>query len=436
MAIHPVSGEVYVSGYTDSTDLPGVSGGVKSANSFYYDAFVARFDAALTTRLQSSYFGGWGNDRSFGLAIHPASGEVYMLGYTGSESLPGVSGGAQSAKASSFDAFVARFDATLTTRLQSTYLGGSSPDFAYALAIHPVSGEVYVAGQAWSALPGVGGGAPNGAGGFGDGFVTRFNATLSTLLQSTYVGGWDDDKANALAIHPTSGEVYVAGNTQSFNLTGLDGGAQNAKAAGTEAFVTRFNAELTLRLQASYLGGTGNDFALALAIHPASGHVYLAGYSSSTDLPGVGGGAQSASSAGLDAFVSRLTADLRNPAGCSLDIDQDFAVRASTDGLLILRRMLGLSGPALIANAVNPAGWRTGHIGIGNSIDALLVTLDIDGSGGAADGASDGLILLRAMLGFTGTAVTAGAISGTPPRNTWALIRPYLNTNCGTSFLP
>ena len=63
-------------------------------------------------------------------------------------------------------------------------------------------------------------------------------------------------------------------------------------------------------------------------------------------------------------------------------------------------------------------------------------TLDIDGSGGAPNAATDGLMLIRAMLGFTGTAVTNGAIIGAPPRNTWPLIRDYLNQNCGTNFSP
>jgi hypothetical protein len=34
---------------------------------------------------------------------------------------------------------------------------------------------------------------------------------IDPILQSTYLGGSDDDFANALAIHPTTGEVYVAG---------------------------------------------------------------------------------------------------------------------------------------------------------------------------------------------------------------------------------
>ena len=59
-----------------------------------------------------------------------------------------------------FDAFVARLDATLTTLNQTTYLGGSGEDAGYALAIHPTSGEVFVAGTTSSAdFPGTAGGA-------------------------------------------------------------------------------------------------------------------------------------------------------------------------------------------------------------------------------------------------------------------------------------
>lgn len=67
---------------------------------------------------------------------------------------------------------------------------------------------------------------------------------------------------------------------------------------------------------------------------------------------------------------------------------------------------------------------------------AALCTLDIDGNG-AQDALTDGLIILRALFGLTGTSVTNNAIgSGTPTRTTWAQIQPYLNGNCGGSFAP
>ena len=63
-----------------------------------------------------------------------------------------------------------------------------------------------------TAFPGsIGGAQAQYGGGETDGFVVRLNSTLTSLLQSTYLGGSGDDEAHALAIHPTTGEVYVAG---------------------------------------------------------------------------------------------------------------------------------------------------------------------------------------------------------------------------------
>jgi IPTL-CTERM motif len=62
--------------------------------------------------------------------------------------------------------------------------------------------------------------------------------------------------------------------------------------------------------QATYLGGTGTDEALALAIHPTTGDVYVAGITSSSNFPDTAGGAQPASGGATDGFVARLTSSL------------------------------------------------------------------------------------------------------------------------------
>jgi hypothetical protein len=95
---------------------------------------------------QSTYLGGsnW-YDWAHALAI-AGSGDVYVAGYTSSINFPNTAGGAQASYGGGpWDAFVARLSATLTQNPQSTYLGGSDVDWAYALAIAG-SGEVYVAG--------------------------------------------------------------------------------------------------------------------------------------------------------------------------------------------------------------------------------------------------------------------------------------------------
>jgi len=62
-------------------------------------------------------------------------------------------------------------------------------------------------------------------------------------------------------------------------------------------------------------------------------------------------------------------------------------------------------------------------------------TLDADGNG-SLDPLTDGLMIVRAMFGLTGTAVTSGALAGNSARNSWALVRAYLNGSCGANFAP
>jgi uncharacterized repeat protein (TIGR02543 family) len=310
------SGEVYVAGVTNSTNFPNTSGGAQASKGGGDDAFVARLSADLTSNLQSTYLGGggggpgFGDDWAFALAVHPATGEVYVAGKTSSTNFPNTAGGAQASYSVLTDAFVARLSADLTSNPQSTYLGGGAFDEAHALAIAS-SGEVYVAGATGSTnFPNTSGGAQaSNGGGLREAFVARLNASLTSNPQSTYLGGSNDDWANTLAVHPATGEVYVAGWTRSTDFPNTSGGAQGSNGGGSDAFVARLNATLTSNLQSTYLGGTGYDAAHALAI-ASSGEVYVAGVTGSTDFPNTSGGAQASNGGGDDAFVARLTADL------------------------------------------------------------------------------------------------------------------------------
>jgi hypothetical protein len=302
------SGEVYVAGYTVSTNFPNTSGGAQASKGGGDDAFVARLNATLTSNLQSTYLGGNGNDWANALAI-AGSGEVYVAGFTASTNFPNTSGGAQASSGGGLDAFVARLDATLTSNLQSTYLGGGGFDSASALAIAG-SGVVYVAGETNSTnFPNTSGGAQASSGGGADAFVAQLDATLTSNPQSTYLGGSGDDEAWALAI-AGSGEVVVAGYTDSTDFPNTSGGAQASSGGFEDAFVARLNATLTSNPQSTYLGGSGDDEAYAVAI-AASGEVVVAGYTVSTDFPNTAGGAQGSFGGGTwDAFVARLAATL------------------------------------------------------------------------------------------------------------------------------
>jgi hypothetical protein len=214
----------------------------------------------------------------------------------------------------------------LTTLSQATYLGGDRIDFPDNVAIHPISGEVYVAGLTYSSdFPGTAGGAQPALSTtlFSDGFVARLNTTLTRVNQATYVGGGKGEYLYSLAIHPNSGEVYVAGATPSTDFPGTAGGAQaaiNTTLFG-DGFVARLNSALTTLNQATYLGGSKADWASAVVVDPTSGDVYAAG-GAGPDFPSTAGGAQAAFRASdvllSNAFVARLTANLAlAPPTCS-----------------------------------------------------------------------------------------------------------------------
>jgi hypothetical protein len=58
---------------------------------------------------------------------------------------------------------------------------------------------------------------------------------------------------------------------------------------------------------------------------------------------------------------------------------------------------------------------------------------DVDGNG-QIHATSDGLIINRVMLGMTGTAVSSAAQPGAP-RSTWTSIRNFLSASCGYTNL-
>ena len=335
MAVDPSTGEILIAGNTFSTDLLGTAGSaqpsIASSPDPYVgiqgDGFVARLDSTLHSIVRTSYVGGLGVDRIFGIALQPSSGDLLVAGDTSSTDLPGTEGAAVRDSHGDYDGFVALFDAGLTTLRGATYFGGTGYDGVLGIAVNPTTADVLVAGFTTAAdLPGTSGGAqPSSQGGDADGFIARFDATLTTLRRATYLGGSGGDFLYAIAVHP-NGDVYVDGETGSANFPGTAGGAQanyvgtpHPLAYASDVFVTRLDASLTTILQSTFLGGTGEDDARAIALDPSTNSVYVAGETSSSDFPGVAGGAQPTFAGGPntqfpkeDGFVTRLTADLSN----------------------------------------------------------------------------------------------------------------------------
>ena len=109
-----------------------------------------------------------------------------------------------------------------------------------------------------------------------------------------------------------------------------------------------------------------------------------------------------------------------------LDIDGNVQYLPASDGVLILRSMFGLTGTALTNNALGVAATRTGDPQMATYLSDMLPFFDVD-SNGRVEASSDGLMIVRTLLGLTGTAITNGAIGTGATRNV-AQIEAYIQT--------
>jgi hypothetical protein len=106
------------------------------------------------------------------------------------------------------------------------------------------------------------------------------------LVYSTYLGGEGDDSGQAIAVD-SAGNAVIAGSTLSLQFPTTSGALSpsplSSNANGV-AFVTKIDPTGANELYSSYVGGSGGDFAFAVALD-SSGNIYVTGETDSTDFP-------------------------------------------------------------------------------------------------------------------------------------------------------
>ncbi len=258
----------------------------------------------------STYLGGLYDDVGFAIAVDSA-GAAYLTGFTASTDFP-LAAPLQAAIGASVDIFVTKINPAGTAMVYSTYLGGNNTEIGYGIAVDS-TGAAYVTGTTSSTDFPLLSPIQGAIAGFSDVFVAKINAAGSSLVYSTYLGGSMTDEGSAIAVDST-GAAYVTGYTGSTNfptaspIQGAHGGSF------WDAFVTKINPAGSLYAYSTYLGGSGYDEALGIAVD-SSGAAYVTGWTYSTDFPLMNpiqplkAGATNLS----DAFVTKI-----NAAGSSL----------------------------------------------------------------------------------------------------------------------
>ena len=347
---------VAVAGTTSSSNFP-VSGtafqGTPASGGAH--AFVSELNAAGDGLVYSTYLSGNGTESARGLALDFRN-KIYVIGTTTStlqpsatSSFPATIGALQTASLGTSQFFVSKIDPTLiglASLAYSTYFGGGNPANGSTLGggiAVDANANVYITGgtnflhtgSATTDFPIINAyqgcldtpppltpptTVPNCSASVTatDAFVAKLNpaaASGSQLLYSTYLGGTGSDVGYGIAVD--SGlSAYVTGSTDSIDFT-LPSGAtafQGTNKGGIDAFLGKFGnpctgASCTTTTAPlnyfSYLGGSGTDVGLSIAVDTLQG-ARLTGWTTSADFPVQSNPIQATLKGVVDAFAARI----------------------------------------------------------------------------------------------------------------------------------
>jgi len=379
-------------------------------------AFVIKFDPTGIP-VFSRYLGdGSGHTSGAAIAVD-ASGAIYVAGSTDSNDFP-TKGPAQSTKAGFaddlasggtgfVDGFVAKLDPTGASLIYSTYLGGDGTDAVRAMTVDP-SGSVYVAGTANATNFPVANALQDVPKGVWTPFVAKLSPAGSKLAFSTYLGGSGViDSAYGIAVD-SSGNAYVAGETQSNDFPTVNPfQATNYSYGGYSAFVTKLHLEVADEgdSRASLSAGSpGNADVRSIVLDPTNTDVIYA----ATNGTGVyksadGGQTWAAANTGLpNPRIRSLSINPKNPstlyaaaAWKHLQIAEDFS---STD-------------PSRAGGVFKSLdGGNTWSLSSSGFKDLIAVARPI---------VVDPKDPSRVFVGYTGTPLSDGLIISTDSGQTW-----------------
>jgi hypothetical protein len=257
------SGNVYVTGVTESTDYPTTANAYQKASAFTlsggcYDsadpnsiALVSELSGDLTKLIYSTVLGGTTEDtdgypvcNQFGHSVHPdGKGNIWAVGVVGMQNFPttanAISTQLNGNGTAGVDLFVTELtpEKTSTTLTYSTYLGGSQFDYG-PRAIWDAENNIWIIASSQSTdWPGIVQGKslqPANGGGY-DATITELNPEATKILYATYLGGSGDEDADlgrgTLAMD-SNGNLYLAGGTGSANFPTTPNALQTVFASG------------------------------------------------------------------------------------------------------------------------------------------------------------------------------------------------------------
>lgn len=302
------TGQLVVLGKTRSADFPVTVNAYDTSYNGEYDLVVFRLSENGNMLVGSTFLGGSENDghnRPLGASMYmadtssleynygddsrgevllDANGFVYIASNTYSTNFPVVNP-IRPVHQGGQDGILAKFNPTLSNLWYATFLGGSSDDAAYALAISHPSNTVFVAGGTRSVdfLASIASqGFDQSFNGQSDGWLIKVSPNGMTLQGKTFIGTPSNDQVYLLQLDAFE-RVYVAGQSRG-SMPVLPHGNVYFN-AGANHFVQRYSHDLNQLEFSTVLGpaNSGPSMSPTAMLVDICSRIYLTGWGGSAN---------------------------------------------------------------------------------------------------------------------------------------------------------
>ncbi len=390
-------GNIWVLGYTESTDLP-LQNAIQESYGGQGDAIIAKFNPQHELEF-CTYFGGDGTDYAMALDIDQ-DGNLVVVGHSDSTNLFTLNPLQANLNGTS-DSFITKFSPEGTV-LFSTYFGGSGVETLDAFVIDENGNYVMVGSTGSYDLPTTEGVLQQTYGGYvRDMMIVSMSPDGQSLVFCSYFGGPGEEEAINVALD-ADGNIGIVGIGGNNDLVSAGAFQQEYGGGQMDAIVAKFTPSCDSILWCTLIGGDGWEFGDGISFDSDSNAI-ISGYTGSSDFPIANQIMED--KGGYDAFLARLNNDgselhFSTYFGGGLE-DRCYGMEVlSDDSVIILCPAASNDMPVINPWQSNNRGGSDAFLAAFNAADELIYATYVGGSYG--DYAMGIDVMNEELVAFTG----------------------------------
>jgi hypothetical protein len=305
------SGHAYLTGGTSSADFPTTPGSLDTTHDgCESDAFLVKMSAAGDELLYATYLGG--NDLDIGSdVILDEFSTVFLTGWSCSPDFPTTAGAFDTTQSGQCDAFIVKLESGGNILAYGTFLGGTSFDEGISIAVDDSGNAIIVGTTASVDFPTSRSSLDSIHNGSYDVFLTKLNATGTSLVLSSFLGGDGCDYGYSITLD-NDHLVHLTGSTESVDFPTTVDALDETHNGGEDVFIVTIDLMNVLLRHSTFWGGSSVDCGYDI-ISSDAGDLYLSGITGSIDFPTTAGVLGETYNGVRDVFVTKLNAAGVNP---------------------------------------------------------------------------------------------------------------------------